>query len=215
VLQILQSAGNPLGVGDIAQRVGLHPNTARFHLDALVEQGLVEVAREVRDAPGRPRGLYTATAQSARAGRRSYQLLADVLTSYVATHVSRPAEAAVEAGEAWGRSLAERPVPFRRVGAAAATAHLVESLDEIGFAPEAVTVGRERRILLHHCPFREAAEQHGEVVCVVHLGLLRGMLAELGAPLQAAELEPFAEPNLCVSRLTARPRTSALTSPQR
>src|SRR6185437_6226129 len=125
VLQILRSAGTPLGVGDIAERVGLHPNTARFHLDALAEQGLVEVAREVRDAPGRPRGLYTATAQSARAGRRSYHVLAEVLTSYVAAHISRPAEVAVDAGAAWGRALAGRPVPFRRVGATTATARLV------------------------------------------------------------------------------------------
>lgn len=204
VLQILQTARQPLGVGDIAERVGLHPNTARFHLDALLEQGLAERAREVRDAPGRPRSLYTATVDSGWAGRRSYQLLAEVLTSYMARKFKRPTEAAVEAGEAWGRFLADRPAPFRRVSAAAAISQLVESLDEIGFAPEAVTVGRERRILLHSCPFREAAEEHREVVCGVHLGLMRGMLGELGAALQADELEPFVEPNLCVSRLTTR-----------
>ena len=59
------------------------------------------------------------------------------------------------------------------------------TLDDIGFAPEPVTAGRQRRILLHHCPFREAAEEHREVVCTIHLGLMRGLLAELDAPIDA------------------------------
>jgi predicted ArsR family transcriptional regulator len=90
------------------------------------------------------------------------------------------------------------------VTAEQATADLVRVLDEIGFAPEAVTSGRKRQVLLHHCPFREAAEQHREVVCSVHLGLMRGLLEESGAPLQAERLDPFVEPSLCVTHLAAR-----------
>jgi predicted ArsR family transcriptional regulator len=206
---VLQAARAPLGVNEIASQVGLHANTTRFHLDALIEQGLVERAIEERDVPGRPRTLYTATADSARTGRRSYRLLAEILTSYLATHTKQPARAALDAGEAWGRFLTQRPAPFRRVDAAAATRQLVETLDDIGFAPEAVTAGRERKILLHHCPFREAAEEHRDVVCTVHLGLMRGMLTELDAPIEAEGLDPFVEPNLCITRLTPRPRAGS------
>jgi predicted ArsR family transcriptional regulator len=209
VLAVLQAARAPLGVNEIASQVGLHANTTRFHLDALIEQGLVERAIEERDVPGRPRTLYTATADSARTGRRSYRLLAEILTSYLATHTKQPARAALDAGEAWGRFLTQRPAPFRRVDAAAATRQLVETLDDIGFAPEAVTAGRERKILLHHCPFREAAEEHRDVVCTVHLGLMRGMLTELDAPIEAEGLDPFVEPNLCITRLTPRPRAGS------
>lgn len=207
VLAVLQKARAPLGVDDIAAHVGLHANTSRFHLDALVEQGLAERATEEREVPGRPRALYTATADSARTGRRSYRLLAEILTSYIATHTKQPAHAALEAGEAWGRFLTQRPAPFRRIDAAAATRQLVETLDDIGFAPEAITAGRKREILLHHCPFREAAEEHRDVVCAVHLGLMRGILTELDAPKAAAGLDPFVEPNLCVTRLSTRART--------
>jgi predicted ArsR family transcriptional regulator len=210
VLAALQAAGGPLGVSDIAAQVGLHPNTTRFHLDGLVEQGLAQRETEQREVPGRPRSLYTATASSPRAGRRSYRLLAEILTSYLA-QTKEPGKAAIRAGEAWGRFLTERPAPFRRVDAAAATRQLVDTLDDIGFAPEAVTAGRERQILLHHCPFRETAEQHHEVVCAVHLGLMRGMLAELDAPLDAKRLDPFVEPNVCIARLTKRPRTTGGT----
>ena len=205
VLAVLQAAREPLGVDEIAAAVGLHPNTTRFHLDALVEQRLAERATEEREVPGRPRALYAAAADSAPAGRRSYRLLAEILTSYLA-HTKQPGQAALEAGEAWGRFLTERPLPFRRVDSAEATRQLVQTLDDIGFAPEAVTAGRERRILLHHCPFREAAEEHKDVVCAVHLGLMRGMLAELDAPVEAQRLDPFVAPNLCVARLAARPR---------
>ena len=208
VLAVLQHADEPFTVNDIADQVGLHPNTARFHLDGLVEQGLAQRDAEQRDVPGRPRALYTATADSPHTGRRSYRLLAEILTSYLATHTKDPGQGALNAGEAWGRFLTDRPLPFRRVDASAATKQLVDTLADIGFAPEAVTAGRERQILLHHCPFRETAEEHREVVCSVHLGLMRGMLAELDAPVEARRLDPFVEPNLCVTRLTNRQRAS-------
>jgi predicted ArsR family transcriptional regulator len=206
VLEALQAAGGPLGVDQVATTVRLHPNTVRFHLDGLVEQGLVDRNVEARDTPGRPRALYSARRDGAPAGHRSYRLLAQILSSYLAGASRHPEEAALRAGEEWGRYLAERPAPFQRVDAAAATAQLVETLDDIGFAPESVTVGRKRQVLLHHCPFREAAQEHREVVCSVHLGLMRGLLAELDAPIDAQRLDPFVEPSLCVTHLGTRPR---------
>lgn len=204
MLAVLQNAGEPLGVGEIADRVGLHANTVRFHLDALVEAGVADRTSEERELPGRPRTLYLARPDAARAGKRSYRLLAEILTSFVAAETPQPAQAAVRAGQAWGRYLADRPAPFRRVDAAAATEQLVETLDEIGFAPEAVTTGRRRQILLHHCPFRETAEEHREVVCSIHLGLMRGLLAAVDAPVDAERLDPFVEPDLCVAHLARR-----------
>jgi predicted ArsR family transcriptional regulator len=86
---------------------------------------------------------------------------------------------------------------------------LVDALDSFGFAPEAKTAGGKRQILLRHCPFRESASKHPEVVCAVHLGLMRGMLAELDAPIDADQLDPFVEPNLCIARLTRRPKAGS------
>lgn len=209
VLGTLQSADEAMTVTDVASRVGLHPNTARFHLDGLVEQGLVERTTEQRDVPGRPRALYRARADSARAGRRSYRLLAEILASYVATQTPQPGAGALQAGEAWGHFLVERPAPFRRVDFDSATQQLVELLEELGFDPESAADPSGERILLHQCPFREVAEEHGEVICAVHLGLMRGVLSELNAPVEAVGLEPFVEPGLCVTRLAdAKPAPS-------
>lgn len=204
VLAALRASEAPIGVGEIAERLTLHPNTARFHLDALVDSGLAVRSLERRDTPGRPRTLYTAAPGSDRVGRRSYQLLAQILTSYVAGRVDQPAAAAEEAGETWGRYLAGRPAPFERIDADAATRRLVELLDDIGFAPEVVDADEERQVLLHHCPFRELAEQHRTVVCSIHSGLIRGVLDELRAPLDAGRLEPFVTPSLCVAHVVPR-----------
>ena len=80
---------------------------------------------------------------------------------------------------------------------------VVELLDAAGFAPEA-PVADGRPIRLHHCPFGTLARDHGEVVCGVHLGLMRGALRELGAPFDALRLEPFVEPSLCLAHLGGR-----------
>lgn len=179
----MQAARGPLTVPEVAELVRLHPNTVRFHLDGLVEQGLAERTSEERDVPGRPRALYSAAPQTRHVGRRSYRLLAQILVGYLAAHIEQPEKAAQDAGEEWGRFLTNRPAPFRRVDATAATRALTDKLDDIGFDPEAVTAGRRREIFLRHCPFREAAEQHSKVVCSVHLGLMRGVLGALDAPL--------------------------------
>jgi predicted ArsR family transcriptional regulator len=125
----------------------------------------------------------------------------------MAAQTSKPREAAVEAGQEWGRFLGEGPPPFKRVDADEATGRLVGALDTLGFSPEAVTRGRRRRVLLHRCPFVEVAKNYPEVTCSIHLGLMNGLLAELDAPLEVDRLGPFVERALCVaslSRSTAR-----------
>lgn len=202
VLEVLHDSGTQLTVSDVAARVGLHTNTVRLHLDALVAAGLADSQTEKRDLRGRPRTLYAANANSANAGRRSYRLLAEILASSMAAQTSKPREAAVKAGQEWGRYLGEGPPPFKRVDADEATRRLVSALDEIGFSPESVTSGRQRRVLLHHCPFREVAKEYPEVACSIHLGLMNGLLAELDAPLEIDRLDPFVEPALCVASLS-------------
>jgi predicted ArsR family transcriptional regulator len=202
VLEILQDTGAQLGVSEVAARLGLHPNTVRFHLDALVASGLVDSEAEESDLRGRPRMLYSANANSASAGRRNYRLLAEILASSMAAQVSHSREASINAGREWGRYLGEGPPPFKRVDADEATRRLVSAMEDIGFAPEAVTRGRHRQMLLHRCPFREVAQEHPEVVCSIHLGLMNGLLAELDAPLEVNQLDPFVEPSQCVASLS-------------
>jgi predicted ArsR family transcriptional regulator len=76
----------------------------------------------------------------------------------------------------------------------------VRLLDEQGFVPDAD--GTDVR--MHRCPFHDLAEQHPDVVCAVHRGLISGALEELGSGLEVRELDVFVEPDLCVARLASR-----------
>src|SRR5579884_2784666 len=58
ILEELRRAGRPLVTVELAERVGLHHNTVRAHLEVLQEAGLVTAEPEKRAAPGRPRMVY-------------------------------------------------------------------------------------------------------------------------------------------------------------
>ncbi|TFV64003.1 winged helix-turn-helix transcriptional regulator [Geodermatophilus sp. DF01-2] len=207
ILELLRAAAGGFGVQELAQRTGLHTNTVRFHLDRLVADGLVQRHVEERTEPGRPRLAFTAAPPPHPArDRRNYQFLSEILASFVTGTTADPPAAAIEMGRNWGRYLTERPAPYQRVTEDEAVARLLRILDEIGFAPE-LAADDPRRILLPHCPFREVAAEHREVVCSIHLGLMRGALDEMRAPVTADRLLPFVEPSLCVAHLA--PETGA------
>jgi predicted ArsR family transcriptional regulator len=205
VLDLLRAADGPLGVREVAQQTGLHPNTARFHLEALTEAGLAVRETEERETPGRPRIGYRAAADGP-AGRRRYRLLAEMLTSLIAGTMPQPGSAAEDAGREWGAYLTEQPPPYQKLTAEEAIAKLTAIMEELGFAPqpEASDGDRQYRLNLRQCPFREVAERHQDVICSLHLGLMRGALDRMRAPLTADRLDPFVEPSLCVARLTER-----------
>lgn len=84
------------------------------------------------------------------------------------------------------------PKPSQRTEAAA-TSQLVRALDDIGCVAELVTRDWKRQVLLRHCPLPRGCQEHREVVCSVHLGLMRGLLAEL----EAQRLDPSSNPAMC------------------
>src|SRR5262252_4440442 len=217
VLELLRESAAPLGVQEVAERCGLHPNTARFHLDALVAAGLATRERGPRPdpaagrpgRPGRPAIGYRAAdgdGSGAPAGERRYRLLAEMLASMIAGVLPDPAATAEQAGREWGSYLAEQPPPYQPPTAARAVGDLTALLDDMGFDPEMsdpeTPLRTPPRILLHECPFREVASRHPAVVCSLHLGVIRGALARMRAPLTAGRLEPFASPGLCLVHLT-------------
>jgi DNA-binding Lrp family transcriptional regulator len=60
VLRLLRDAGGPISIAEIADRLGIHANTARFHLESLVRNGQVERSIADPDSPGRPPQLFLA-----------------------------------------------------------------------------------------------------------------------------------------------------------
>jgi len=200
VLAALWSARVPMTVTDISVQVGLHPNTVRFHLGVLTKQGLISHHSEERDIRGRPHILYSANAARVHSGRRNYRLLAQVLVTFASEAMMRKGrKTLMSAGTAWGRRLANQRVGF---SVETPLQQLVYSLTELGFEPELATPSTSPKILMHQCPFLEAAEQSWTTVCTVHLGLMRGLICGYKMPMVIERLDPFVEPSLCVVALS-------------
>ena len=190
-----------MGVRELAERMRLHNNTVRKHLDLLVENGFATRLRDSAARRGRPRYVYYAAAPDsspAEAQLRNYRLLASVFAAYL--HEAEDPQAAAEEA---GRRFGARSIDLAGAAPSAAQERVVRMLDDIGFQPELVAGGSEIR--LRHCPFHELARDRPEVVCSIHLGLIRGALQQLGAPEEALRLVPFVTTTLCVVEIGPRP----------
>jgi predicted ArsR family transcriptional regulator len=193
----------PLDTRELARRVGLHVNTVRAHLASLAEAGLVASETVPSTGRGRPRHVYRSLETDLPDAGRRYRLLAEILTALVARFGPEASGELEDIGAAWGRYLVESPPPYASVTDAEAVGRLVALLDDVGFDPKLDPAEPGLRILMRPCPFLEIAQRHPDVVCPIHLGLMRGALAELGATTTATALEPFVRPDLCIARLAA------------
>lgn len=205
LLEILHDEPD-LDTAALAERLVLHVNTVRTHLNLLEEAGLVETVLEERDRPGRPKLLYRAVIDESRVTANTddsgYRFLSTILASYLGASVDDSSAAAEQAGRAWGGFVVEKPPPFSKVPPEEAVQQLVAMLHEFGFAPELDRQDPDApRILLRRCPFLDVAREHQDVVCAVHLGLMRGALDEFGVDVQARDLIPWAQPDACVAHL--------------
>ena len=197
IVEELRAARDGLDVRELAQRLGLHENTVRWHLGILDNAGLLAAEPAANGKPGRPRMLYRLRPGAVAAtGGDEHRLLATVLTGTVAG-LPDGVERAREAGRAWGRFLVRRPSPLQQPDEDEALAEVARLLDEEGFAAEP----HGRQIHMHRCPFHHLAETHPEIICGVHLGLMTGALEELGSDLEIEGLDVFVRPDLCIARL--------------
>jgi predicted ArsR family transcriptional regulator len=186
-------------VAAVAEETGQHPNTIREHLDALVDAGLVVREPSAAHGRGRPAWLYSAADVEEPDPRvRHYAALAVALAGQISRGSDHPGDDALAAGQEWGRSLAGSIGPQSAAGARRRT---VELLAELGFEPRANT--RATAVRLRQCPFLDAARRQPDIICTVHLGVVRGVLAEIAPNGPHAALEPFAEAGACVLRLGA------------
>ena len=162
---------------DLADRLGLHPNTVRLHLDRLREAGLVDVEPVHRGTVGRPQHLYFLAAGAPGLGfdPPAHALLAGLLAA-LAEHVGAEAADATRIGRGWGADAGHRTRSRSCVQA------LEAELTQLGFEPaaEAGPADDATRIEFLHCPFRELAEAYPELVCNLHRGLCEGVVESVG-----------------------------------
>jgi predicted ArsR family transcriptional regulator len=184
LFRLLGELGRAATTVELAERLDLHPNGVRVHLDRMERDGLVVRASEPRPR-GRPRDRWT-IAPGARPGGqppRGYSDLARWLSRAIAS--GRPSLRAIEAtGRAIGRELAATDTP-------AGTDGLVSSLAALGFQPT-ITVDGDAAVTvcLENCPYRDAVLENQPAVCTLHRGVTRGLLDVLDPGARLVNFEP-------------------------
>lgn len=188
IVTALRETPDGLDTNAIAERVGLHPNTVRWHLGRLTDDNLVNSAPERRASPGRPSIVHRLTPEGKAVGRDEYRLLATMLTAAIASDPDG-ARRAYATGVEWGRHLS----------ATDPGTDVASLLDREGFAAEQTG----DRIEMRRCPFYALAEDAPQVVCTLHRGIIDGALEKLGSSRRVERLDAFVEPTLCIAHLRA------------
>jgi predicted ArsR family transcriptional regulator len=200
---------DPVSRDQAADGTDLPRHTAKFHLDKLVEEGLLDTEfRRLsgRRGPGagRPTKLYRRSARqvSVTLPARHYHLVGQILAAGVddAARNGVPIIDAVQrAAAAAGHRLGA--AELMRIGdpAAGTLDHICAALAAYGYEPRA----QADTLVLANCPFHALAQDHTELVCTMNLHLIAAMLEELGHPAQLARLEPA--PDRCCVTVTSTP----------
>lgn len=189
---VARSAG-PVGREEAADAVGVPVHTAKFHLDRLVDDGLLEVEfRRLtgRTGPGagRPAKLYRRSAREFAVSLppRHYDLLGDVLAAAAAASVETRLpvdEVAPAVARNRGRELGST---HRTDSSGGPLDQVAEVLEEVGYEPRV----EESRLVLDNCPFDRIAREHTTLVCGLNLDLVAGVIDGLGCRGVTASLEP-------------------------
>ena len=196
LLQLLRATDEPVGAAELAVSVGLHVTTVRSHLRVLEAAGLVVRTESPRTGRGRPRQCY-APSDALGGHGDGHQELAELLAGALGAGGAQGRRQAEDAGRRW----AEREVPAtREISWEAAVGGVGELFARVGFAPR--RIGSDGyRLALEACPFRDVARAHPEIVCTLHLGLMREALTRQGQGelAESAHLQPFVAPDLCLA----------------
>ncbi|MFD8530441.1 helix-turn-helix transcriptional regulator [Streptosporangium canum] len=179
VYDYVVSQGHEVGRNEAAEAVGVQRTLAAFHLDKLVEVGLLESGFKRltdRSGPGsgRPAKVYRRAPGEWQVNvpARDYRTMARAL-----------AEAVDLLG---GDEQAERAARRAGAGLAAPGEDLGEVLRRRGYEP----YEEDGRLRLRNCPFHLLAEEHPLLVCSMNLALCQGMLEGLGEEGATARLDP-------------------------
>ncbi len=202
----VSAAGREVSRDEAAKVVEVTRALAAFHLDKLVDEGLLDTAyRRVtgRSGPGagRTSKLYRRSGRQLEVSlpARNYELAARLFARALAPgHERSPLERVDEEATALGRAVGEQARVKRTPRSREARLSTVlDVLRDHGFEPY-----REgNTVYLRNCPFHSLAQENPEVVCGMNHSLLRGVLTGLRASGLDARLQP--EPGRCCVAIAA------------
>jgi predicted ArsR family transcriptional regulator len=182
--------GRPVTRGEAADAAQVSRGLAAFHLDKLVDVGLL--LADYQAPPGQPRGRGRAPKVYRAAGdglaitipERRYELIAEILTDAVADDPAHADEAARRHAHRHGAALGTR---LRGTD-------LRDVLAGLGFEPDA-----GHPVVLHNCPFHALAARQTPLVCGLNHSFLTGLVDGLDLTGVHARLAP--RPGACCVEL--------------
>jgi predicted ArsR family transcriptional regulator len=186
----------PVTREEAAQAVDVSRNLAAFHLDKLVEVGMLHARYEAPAERPRGRGRTPKVYEAATDGlsltvpQRHYELVGTILADAIATDPTDARSAAHRHAAALGRSVG---TGARRVGDVVVRASA--ALAGLGYEPR----GEGADVVLGNCPFHALAARHTTLICGVNAEFVGGLLVGLGCHSLRAELRP--RPGGCCVRL--------------
>lgn len=173
-----------VGREQAAAAIGVAPHVAKFHLDRLEADGLLE--SEYSRPPGRrgpgagrPAKRYRRSPRtlSVSLPERHYDLAGQIMAQAIAAAIRSGTPiadelhgAAAEAGHELGHQVSTRL--GRRRGSAACRDAISDVLADYGYEPHS----SEEGIVLANCPFHALAQAHTELVCGMNLDMITSML---------------------------------------
>ena len=138
VLEVVEGAGQPISSAEVAKTLKLHPNTAREHLDALLNAGLVTTLPMRTGKRGRPTLLYSVTTLDPN------QILSTYLDVITATAISLAEGSdgvaqAIAVGKNWAGLTCPQPAQTGFQGTSGAVAPSAVSSAEAASAAAATS----------------------------------------------------------------------------
>ena len=208
LFDLVARSGTPVSRDEAAAALGLARSTAAFHLDRLVEEGLLSaefrrLTGRTGPGAGRPSKLYGKAAGevSVTVPERHYDFAGHLLLAAI--------EESVRTGEPVREALQRTAEQAgRAIGADGGS--LEQVLERHGFEPRP---DGEGGLLLGNCPFHRLAQQHTDVVCHLNLDLLRGAAAGCGDRRHTMVLDPGT--GRCCVRAVRRRRDRRPGEPER
>ena len=203
----IRRQGQPVSRDQAADHVGISRKLAAFHLDKLVERGLLiaHYARPPgRSGPGAGRSskLYEPSDLEIDVSlpERRYDIVGQIMVAALDQDSGDPPREvakriAFEKGQAIGDQIRER-MHLRPPGSERALSIAEETLSEYGFEPYREQTGT---ISLRNCPFHTLARQAPDLVCGLNREFIDGLLRGLGNDSVEAALLPT--PGQCCVKL--------------
>ena len=200
VAAAVAGAGHPLTVQEVADALGQHHTTVRPQIAALERAGVIDGATDAPNGRGRPVRRYSLAPDPAEREAVGHRELVRLLMGLVRQTGLGPDEME-RFGEGQGWSV---PAEGGGVG------EVQQAFLRMGFAPRALRgrAGEPDDLVLGVCPFADGVEAAGgELICVLHRGLARGIAARAAPEIEITGLD-FEDPRRagCRLRLARRER---------